>query len=407
MGESSDSEEERRKSRSKSRSRSKDDRRKRRHDSSDSAKDEKRKEGSKSPAERKRSQSSSRSKPRLSPEKSKRRDDRSKSRDRRRSKSRSRERRRSRSRSRDRRRSRSGSRERRRNDRRGDDVRKRPGDEKDSEKGKAAAPARKKEDLLTTKTGGAYIPPAKLRMMQKNITDKSSEAYQRLAWEALKKSINGLINKVNSPNIAVIVRELFAENIVRGRGLLCQSIIQAQTASPTFTHVYAALAAIINTKFPNIGELLLKRLILNFKRGFKRNDKTRCTSSVRFIGHMVNQQVAHEVLSLEILTLLLENPTDDSAEVAITFLKEVGQKLSEVSPRGIHAIFERLRHVLHESTLDKRTQYMIEVMFQVRKDGFKDNPSIAEELDLVEEDDQFTHMVTLDDATGGEEVGFN
>ena len=75
-----------------------------------------------------------------------------------------------------------------------------------------------------------------------------------------------------------------------------------------------------------------------------------------------------------------------------------------MSPRGIHAIFERLRHVLHESTLDKRTQYMIEVMFQVRKDGFKDNPSIAEELDLVEEDDQYTHMITLDDATGGEEV---
>merc|ERR1719186_56279 len=275
---------------------------------------------------------------------------------------------------------------------------------KETEGEKSAAPAKKKDELLTTKTGGAYIPPAKLRMMQQNITDKSSEAFQRLAWEALKKSINGLINKVNSPNIAVIVRELFAENIVRGRGLLCQSVIQAQTASPTFTHVYAALAAIINTKFPNIGELLLKRLILNFKRGFKRNDKTRCTSSVRFIGHMVNQQVAHEVLALEILTLLLENPTDDSAEVAITFLKEVGQKLSEVSPRGIHAIFERLRHVLHESTLDKRTQYMIEVMFQVRKDGFKDNPSIPEELDLVEEDDQFTHMITLDDATGGEEI---
>ena len=119
---------------------------------------------------------------------------------------------------------------------------------------------------------------------------------------------------------------------------------------------------------------------------------------------MVNQQVAHEVLSLEILTLLLQTPTDDSVEVAISFLKECGQKLTEVSPRGIHAIFDRLRNVLHESSLDKRTQYMIEVMFQVRKDGFKDNPSIAEELDLVEEDDQFTHMITLDDATGGEEV---
>ena len=47
-------------------------------------------------------------------------------------------------------------------------------------------------------------------------------------------------------------------------------MIQAQTASPTFTLVYSALAAIINTKVPNIGELLLLRLILNFKRGFKR-----------------------------------------------------------------------------------------------------------------------------------------
>jgi pre-mRNA-splicing factor CWC22 len=76
-------------------------------------------------------------------------------------------------------------------------------------------------------------------------------------------------------------------------------------------------------------------------------------------------KVAHEVLSLEILTLLLERPSDDSVEVAITFLKEVGQKLTEVSPRGIHAIFDRLRNVLHENSLDKRTSYMIEVMFQV------------------------------------------
>jgi hypothetical protein len=77
-------------------------------------------------------------------------------------------------------------------------------------------------------------------------------------------------------------------------------------------------------------------------------------------------QVAHEVLALEILTLLLERPSDDSVEVTIAFLKECGQKLTEVSPRGIHAIFDRLRNVLHEANLDKRTQYMIEVMFQVK-----------------------------------------
>lgn len=36
------------------------------------------------------------------------------------------------------------------------------------------------------------------------------------------------------------------------------------------------------------------------------------------------------------LTLLLENVTDDSVEVAVGFVKECGLKLQEVSPRGIH-----------------------------------------------------------------------
>lgn len=39
------------------------------------------------------------------------------------------------------------------------------------------------------------------------------------------------------------------------------------------------------------------------------------------------------------------------------------------------AVFESLRTVLHEATIDKRVQYMIEVMFAIRKDGFKVRPS--------------------------------
>ncbi|XP_051022152.1 pre-mRNA-splicing factor CWC22 homolog [Acomys russatus] len=259
-------------------------------------------------------------------------------------------------------------------------------------------------DPLLTRTGGAYIPPAKLRMMQEQITDKSSLAYQRMSWEALKKSINGLINKVNISNISIIIQELLQENIVRGRGLLSRSVLQAQSASPIFTHVYAALVAIINSKFPQIGELILKRLILNFRKGYRRNDKQLCLTASKFVAHLINQNVAHEVLCLEMLTLLLERPTDDSVEVAIGFLKECGLKLTQVSPRGINAIFERLRNILHESEIDKRVQYMIEVMFAVRKDGFKDHPAVLGGLDLVEEDDQFTHMLPLEDDYNPEDV---
>lgn len=279
--------------------------------------------------------------------------------------------------------------------------------EKDGNTDESSAPVKKKVDPnnpLLTKTGGAYIPPARLKMMQESIEDKSSEAYQRLSWEALKKSINGLVNKVNTSNIGNIVRELFQENIVRGRGVLCQSIIRAQAASPTFTHVYAGLVAILNTKFPKNGELLLRRLILQFRRAYRRNDKATCLSSTRFIAHLVNQQVAHEILALEVLTLLLHKPTDDSVEVAIGFLKEVGMKLTEVSSRGVHAVFERLRNILHSAEIDKRVQYMIEVMFAIRKDGFKDHPAVIQELDLVEEEDQITHLLRLEEQAKAEEI---
>ncbi|XP_065174832.1 pre-mRNA-splicing factor CWC22 homolog [Sycon ciliatum] len=322
---------------------------------------------------------------------------------RRRSRSRSRERRRrddrSRSRSRERRRrderrSRSRSRERytqRRRDR--NDSRSRsPPARAESRQQEAAAPRK------VTSTVGAYMPPAKLKMMQEQMEDKTSEQYQRLTWEALKKSINGLINKVNVSNIASIAREVFAENLVRGRGLLARALMKAQSASPSFTHVYAALIAIINSKLPQVGELTLRRLVLQFRRSFRRNDKVLCLSSARFIGHLVNQNVAHEISVLEILTLLLERATDDSVEVAIGLLKEVGAKLTDVCKRGIVGIFERLRAILNEGQLEKRVQYMIEVMFAVRKDHFKDHPDVLPELNLVEEDDQTTHLIELEDA---------
>ena len=97
------------------------------------------------------------------------------------------------------------------------------------------------------------------------------------------------------------------------------------------------------------------------------------------------------------LVLLLERPTDDSVEIAVGFMREVGAYLAENSPKANNGIFERFRAVLHEGTIDKRVQYMIEVLFQVRKDKYKDNPILPEGLDLVQEEDQITHQISLDD----------
>jgi len=72
-----------------------------------------------------------------------------------------------------------------------------------------------------SKAGGAYIPPARLRMMQQHLgADKSSEAYQRANWERLKRKIHGQINRLNVSNIVDVARTLLRENLIRGRFVL-------------------------------------------------------------------------------------------------------------------------------------------------------------------------------------------
>lgn len=70
---------------------------------------------------------------------------------------------------------------------------------------------------------------------------------------------------------------------------------------------------------------------------------------------------------------------------------------------GFAAIFERFRGILHEGEIDKRVQYTIENLFAVRKNNFSSFPAVPEELDLVEENDQITHELTLDDELDREE----
>jgi pre-mRNA-splicing factor CWC22 len=130
--------------------------------------------------------------------------------------------------------------------------------------------------LIGTRSGGVYMPPARLRALQAAAAqDKLSPEYQRLAWDALRKSITGIVNRVNITNIKNIVPELFSENLIRGKGLFARSVMKAQATSLPFTPVFACLVAIINTKLPQVGELVLTRLISQFRRSFKRNDKVR------------------------------------------------------------------------------------------------------------------------------------
>lgn len=225
--------------------------------------------------------------------------------------------------------------------------------------------------------------------------EKNSEEYQRQYWEALRKSINGYVNKASMSNIPNVIEEMFKENLIRARGIVARAILRAQLASPGFTHVFAALLAVINSKLPEIGSLLITRLILQFRRAYKRNDKIVCLACLKFIAHLVNQKVLAEVTALEICTLLLEKPTNDGVEVCCSFLQECGQVMLDSQPKALNYIMERLRSILNEGEVDNRTQYTIEKLFETRRKHFAEFPGVPPELDLIEEDDQQTHTIDL------------
>ena len=255
------------------------------------------------------------------------------------------------------------------------------------------------------RSGGIYIPPFKLARLKEEITDPLGSDAQRIEWERLRKSIKGLVNRVSPANIKLIVQELFVENLIRGRGLFVRSVMHAQIASPLFTNVLAALVAVINTKIPDIGDLLLRRLVLQFRRAYMRSDEILLSSICKFFAHLVNQRVISEMIVLQVVTIFLEKLSSDSVKLCCQMLFECGATLSVVCPKGVFFIFERLRQVLQEGGIDKRVQYTIEGLFETRRKQFASHPAIHPDLDLVEEADQVTHDIdVIEGDVDGEEA---
>ncbi|KAF8148777.1 hypothetical protein K438DRAFT_452995 [Mycena galopus ATCC 62051] len=95
--------------------------------------------------------------------------------------------------------------------------------------------------LFGSRSGGVYMPPARLRVLQAAVLSaKASPEYQRLSWDALRKSITGIVNRVNIINIKAVVPELFTENLIRSCELFARRVTKAQAFSLTYTPIFAA-----------------------------------------------------------------------------------------------------------------------------------------------------------------------
>ncbi|KAI5002782.1 hypothetical protein ZWY2020_027435 [Hordeum vulgare] len=207
--------------------------------------------------------------------------------------------------------------------------------------------------------------------------------------------MTGLVNKATAANVRHVLPELLAENLVRGRGLLCRALLRSQAAYPAFTDVFAAIAVVVNSKIPVVGRHLLVRLVIRLRCAHVAGDKPELAAAASFVAHLVNQGMAHELLALELVEMLLAEPTDDGVEVAVGVVTECGAALSMSCPRQLDTVFDALWSILVDVDVDRRTGFLIEGLFAVRRTQFRGHPPVRPELDLIEQQDQFTHQVEI------------
>ncbi|RCK67848.1 Pre-mRNA-splicing factor CWC22 [Candida viswanathii] len=237
-------------------------------------------------------------------------------------------------------------------------------------------------------------------MNNTDLKPQSDEAFQRTQWMSAKDKINRLIGQLSETNVKETVILLFQLNIMRYRGLLVRRIMKQQLSHPNQSALLASLVSVINSKIPECGELLVKRVILQFKKNFTTNNSQRkVKSSLGFLCHLVNQQVASEIALLQVLQILLEKVNNDNVELSLDIVNTSGAYLFRNSKNALIMVLNRLRDLLQEDTsLSQRNRRAIGHVLKLGRSDFKGVPVVDRELDLVEDEDkEEPHVIGLDD----------
>lgn len=222
---------------------------------------------------------------------------------------------------------------------------------------------------------------------------------QRLDWVRTKRSISQLLEHCDAPNVKETSIAIFQSvNLFHFKGVLVRRLMKIQRQRRHLTPVYASLVAVLNSKLPEIGELLIDRLILQFRRAFRNNNRPQCVATTQFLGHLVNQRVCSEVLVLQILQLLFDkSPSSATISIGVALVKVVGAHLERNSRAALDVIIQRLSILVQEQVMDRNGVRETSKLLALRRSGFT---RMLPQLDLVEDEDQpeeGPYVATLDE----------
>lgn len=212
---------------------------------------------------------------------------------------------------------------------------------------------------------------------------------ERELWVAYKRAIDSILRRATAESLKQQIPELFRKvNLLWCLGLFVRQTMRRQLEDYDSTAVYAALVAVVNVHF-DVAELIISRVILQFRKFYLRNDE-RVWYPLVFVGHLVNQRVCLEVVALQILQLLLlDQWTASSVEMAVELTTTIGEAL-ESKPDAAATVYARFRELLKESRLNRDNQRRVKRLFDHRRGQFRQFPRVVRNLNLVDPADRPT-----------------
>mmetsp|Transcript_57727 Transcript_57727/g.150403 ORF Transcript_57727/g.150403 Transcript_57727/m.150403 type:complete len:607 (-) Transcript_57727:374-2194(-) len=272
----------------------------------------------------------------------------------------------------------------------------------------------------------------------------------------LKRTVQGLLNKVCPENVATIVPKIGAIEITETSQLetVIELIFKKALAEPHYCETYADLVFSLKSVFPEFAApdggkpITFKSSVLNICQNefeelltnleptedekaqytgedlelVRKKRKDRMLANMKFIGHLYLRQllsakvigsVSRELVSCDLAD---EVPAEHALECACELLLAIGFTL-ETLPTGqqvIHQVCSRLMELKSMKTDDgkaaycKRVQFMIQDLLDTRaagwsKKSFKSSAKTKDEIRLEQERDISARQCGVD-TSGGEVV---
>ena len=240
--------------------------------------------------------------------------------------------------------------------------------------------------------------------------DPAEMAKQKESFERLNRRIVGAVNRVSSSTIPECVVDLLRGNIERGRGLFAKAVMSTQEANTELSPVLASFVSVVNKEFPDVVRLLLKRLVIQWRRYYRRQHYSGVSATSKFLASLFLFGVIDEGLLLQMLSTLLCQDSISEFDIDVTscLFRESFKGLEERNPQAFYAILEPMRDLLHADPkiLTHRSESVVSALFEAVKIWQQEKqtqPVIPKELALVPEEDWCPHDIDFMD----EELGAN